>query len=621
MTGHRGSEGIVKIVIVGGVAAGMSAAARARRLDEHASIVVLERDEYVSFANCGLPYYLGGDIEDRESLLLQTPAGLAANLALDVRTGSEVVAVNRDARTVRVRVRGGADNAAGDGQDARREYDEPYDRLVLATGAQPIRPPLPGIDHPRVRTLRTVGDVDVLVDLVGSAQVRSALVVGGGYIGVEVAEALINRGLQVTVVELADQVLGPLDPEMAQQVSDELRRCGVDLRTGVGVTAFDDAPTAAAGLTPRSSPGFNDASSVRARLSDGSSVRSDLVLLAIGVTPDSRLARDAGLDVTDRGAVLVDCHQRTSDPAIYAAGDCVQVLDTVTGAGTVVPLAGPANRQGRIAADHIAGRSSAYRSTQGTAIVKAFDVTAGGTGANEKTLSRAGIEYRVVYVHPNGHAGYYPGTAAMHLKLIFAPADGKILGAQVVGRDGVDKRIDVLAVALRAGMTVFDLEELELAYAPPYGSAKDPVNMAGFQAANLLRGDVAFWYPQDWPALPPDAQVVDVRTPAEHAHCALPGSVNIPLQLLRSRLGELDRGLPVRLYCASGFRSYLGYRILVQEGFPDVATLSGGTMTLQLANPDLCQLLGGLEHRPGPAVSHAEDAVGCRLDAPVPLPA
>jgi len=612
----------VKIVIIGGVAAGMSAAARARRLDEHASIVVLERDDYVSFANCGLPYYLGGDIENRDNLLLQTPAGLAANLALDVRTGAEVLAVNRDARTVRVRARGGADNgragnSAGDGQDTTREYDEPYDRLVLATGAQPIRPPLPGIDHPRVRTLRTVGDVDVLVDLVGSAQVRSALVVGGGYIGVEVAEALINRGLQVTVVELADQVLGPLDPEMAQEVSDELRRHGVDLRTGVGVTGFDGEPLAAAGLATESTR----ASSIRARLSDGSSVQSDLVLLAIGVTPDSRLARDAGLDVTDRGAVLVDSHQRTSDPVIYAAGDCVQVVDTVTGAGVVVPLAGPANRQGRIAADHIAGRSSAYRSTQGTAIVKAFDVTAGGTGANEKTLSRTGIDYRVVYVHPNGHAGYYPGTTAMHLKLIFAPDDGRILGAQVVGRDGVDKRIDVLAVALRAGMTVFDLEELELAYAPPYGSAKDPVNMAGFQAANLLRGDVAFWYPQDWPALPADAQVVDVRTPAEHSHCALPGSVNIPLQQLRSRLDELDRHLAVRLYCASGFRSYLGYRILVQEGFLDVATLSGGTMTLQLANPGLCRLLGGLEHRPGPAVSHAEDAVGCRLDAPIPLPA
>ena len=348
---------------------------------------------------------------------------------------------------------------------------------------------------------------------------------------------------------------------------------------------------------------------------------SDLVLLAIGVRPDSRLARDAGLDVTDRGAVLVDCHQRTSDPAIYAAGDCVQVVDTITGAGAVVPLAGPANRQGRIAADHIAGRSSAYRSTQGTAVVKAFEVTAGGTGANEKTLRRTGIDYRVVYVHPNGHAGYYPGTAAMHMKLIFAPDDGKILGAQVVGRDGVDKRIDVLAVALRAGMTVFDLEELELAYAPPYGSAKDPVNMAGFQAANLLRGDVAFWYPQDWPALPADAQVVDVRTPAEHAHCALPGSVNIPLQLLRSRLDELDPTRPVRLYCASGFRSYLSYRILVQHGFVDVSTLSGGTMTLQLANPGLCRLLGGLEHRPGPVVPHAEDTVGCRLDAPVPLPA
>jgi len=636
----------VKIVIVGGVAAGMSAAARARRLDERADIVVLERDDYVSFANCGLPYYLGGDIENREDLLLQTPAGLAATLALDVRTGSDVLAVNRDARTVRVRV-------ARDGQREMQEYDEPYDRLVLATGAKPIRPPLPGIDHPRVRTLRTVGDVDVLVDLVGSPRVRSALVVGGGYIGVEAAEALINRGLQVTLVELADQVLGPLDPEMAQEVSNELRRRGVDLRTGVGVTAFTDAPAAVAGFTdapaavagftdapaavagftdaPAAVAGFTDAatvraelsdgSSVRAELSDGSSVRADLVLLAIGVVPDSKLAREAGLDVTARGAVLVDRHQQTSDPVIYAAGDCVQVVDTVTGAGVVVPLAGPANRQGRIAADHIAGRSSAYHSTQGTAIVKVFDLTAGGTGANEKSLRRMDIDYRVIYVHPNGHAGYFPGTAAMQLKLIFAPDDGKILGAQVVGRDGVDKRIDVLAVALRAGLTVFDLEELELAYAPPYGSAKDPVNMAGFQAANLLRGDVAFWYPRDWAAMPADTQVVDVRTPAEHAHCALPGSVNIPLQVLRGRLAELDPAHPVRLYCASGFRSYLSYRILVQEGFLDVSTLSGGTMTMQLAEPGLCRQLGGLDHLPGPVVSYTEDTVGCRVDAPAPLPA
>ncbi len=592
----------MKIVIVGGVAAGMSAAARVRRLAEQATIVVLERDDYVSFANCGLPYYLGGDIENREDLLLQTPAGLAANLALDVRTGSDVLAVDRLARTVRVRE-----------SDGGREYDEPYDRLVLATGAQPIRPPLPGIDHPRVRTLRSIDDVDALVDLVGSPQVRSALVVGGGYIGVEVAEALIHRGLRVTLVELAEQVLSPLDPEMAQEVSDELSSHGVDVRTGVGVTAFADSGNTGVGLSP--------GSAAHAELSDGSSVDADLVLLAIGVVPDSRLARAAGLNVTDGGAVVVDRHQRTSDPAIYAAGDCVQVVDTVTGASVVVPLAGPANRQGRIAADHIAGRSSAYQSTQGTAIVKVFDLTAGGTGASEKTLSRMDIACRVVYVHPNGHAGYYPGTSAMHLKLIFAPKDGKILGAQVVGRDGVDKRIDVLAVALRAGLTVFDLEGLELAYAPPYGSAKDPINMAGFQAANLLRGDLACWYPRDWPAMPVDAQIVDVRTPAEHAHCALPGSMNIPLQVLRRRLAELDPARPVRLYCASGFRSYLGYRILVQEGFLDVSTLSGGTMTMQLAVPGMYRLLGGGQHGRGPVVSHAEDRVGCRLEVPVPLPA
>jgi NADPH-dependent 2,4-dienoyl-CoA reductase/sulfur reductase-like enzyme/rhodanese-related sulfurtransferase len=579
----------VKIVVVGGVAAGMSAAARARRLAESADIVVLERDEHVSFANCGLPYYLGGDIGDRDALLLQTPRSLAATLALDVRTRSEAVAVDRAARRVLVRdLRTGA------------EYHEPYDRLVLATGARPLRPDLPGADHPRVRTMRTVGDTDGLVDLVRAGQVRQALVVGGGYIGVEVAEALRHRDVAVTLVELAPQLMGPLDAELAQLVADELVRHGVDVRTGVAVKGFTpDANAPSTRLT--------------AHLADGSDVAADLVLLGAGVVPDTALARAAGLALTDRGAVVVDRHQRTSDPYIYAAGDSVAVTDPVTGAVGVVPLAGPANRQGRIAAECLLGRDSEYPGTQGTSVVKAFDLTAAATGANEKTLRRAGIEHHVVYTHPNGHASYYPGTAAMHLKLLFAPGDGRVLGAQIVGRDGVDKRIDVLAVALRAGLTVFDLEQLELAYAPPYGSAKDPVNMAGFQAANLLRGDVRFWYPRDWAALPAHTQLVDVRSPAEHEHCSLPGSLLVPLPTLRDRVGELDPHRPVRLYCASGFRSYLAYRVLVQHGFSDVATLSGGTMTMRAAVPQLRRVVGA-PAATAPIVTYAETGSGCELD-------
>jgi rhodanese-related sulfurtransferase len=322
------------------------------------------------------------------------------------------------------------------------------------------------------------------------------------------------------------------------------------------------------------------------------------------------LAQLAGLDTTDRGAIIVDQHQRTSDPDIYAVGDSVQVIDTVTGQPTVVPLAGPANRQGRIAADHMFGRPARYTTTQGTAIVKVFDLTAGGTGANEKALRRAGIDYRKVYVHPNGHASYYPGSAAMHLKLLFAPEDGRVLGGQVVGYDGVDKRIDVLAVAVRAGLTVWDLAELELAYAPPYGSAKDPINMAGFQACNLLDGTIELWYAQDWGSLPPEAIILDVRTARENQECALPMSLNIPVQELRARHDEVDRDRPVYIYCRSGFRSYLAYRILKGLGFPQVSTLSGGTLTMEHAVP----WLNALDEKPGPVVTYAEETAGCALE-------
>ncbi len=564
-----------KIVVVGGVAGGMSAAARARRLSESATIVVLERDRYVSFANCGMPYHIGGDIEDRSALLVQTPASLAENLALDVRVGNEVLAIDPVAKVVTVR---------DTGED--RTYQETYDKLVLATGASPLRPGLPGIDSPLVHTLRSLEDMDRIKAVVDTGSGR-AVVVGAGYIGLEMTEALRHRGWDVTLLEAGDQIMGPLDPEMAHQVQAELERNGVQVRLAATAQGFThDSVMTSDGTLP-----------------------ADLVILAIGVAPDSRLAQLAQLATTQRAAIIVDEHQLTSDPDIYAVGDAVQVTDTVTGAPTVVPLAGPANRQGRIAADHMFGRPARYTSTQGTAIVKVFDVTAGGTGANEKNLQRAGIDYRKVYVHPNGHASYYPGTAAMHLKLLFAPADGRVLGGQVVGYDGVDKRIDVLAVAIRAGLSVWDLAELELAYAPPYGSAKDPINMAGFQASNLLDGTVAFWYPQDWGSLPDDAVIVDVRTLTENQTCALPNSVNIPVQQLRERIGELDPARPTYVYCRSGFRSYLAYRVLVGLGFERVATLSGGTLTMEHAVPWLRSAV----HARGPVVTYAEDDSGCVL--------
>ena len=544
-----------KVVVVGGVAGGMSAAARLRRLDERAEILVLERDDYVSFANCGLPYHIGGEIEERAALLLQTPQSLCESLALDVRTGHEVVAIEREAKQVRV-----VERATG------RTYHEHYDRLVLATGATPLKPPLPGIDHPRIFTLRSIPDMDAIKAVVDGGA-RSAVVVGGGYIGLEVAEAFRYRGLDVTLVEAAEHVMGVLDAEMSREVEDHLEAKGVRLHLATTAQGFAAGPEGA----------------VVVDLGTAGTVTVDLVVMAVGVRPESSLASAAGLEVTERGAIVVDQHQVTSDPAIYAVGDAVLVRDTVTGERVVVPLAGPANRQGRIAADHIvrgAGRSARYTTTQGTGVVKVFDMTVAMTGATEKALQRIGRAYRKVYLHPSGHATYYPGTAPMHLKVLFDPADGRVLGAQAAGWDGVDKRIDVFAVAIRAGFTVEDLEELELAYAPPYGSAKDPVNMAGFQAANLLRGDLELWYAEEWPALPPTAFVLDVRSPAEHEHWSLPGSTLIPLKQLRERLAELPQDRPIYVYCRSGFRSYLAYRLLAQKGF-DARTLSGGELTFR----------------------------------------
>jgi len=534
-----------RLVIVGGVAGGASAAARARRLSESIEILMVERGPHISFANCGLPYHVGGAITDRSRLLLQTPASLGRRFNLDIRVETEAVAIDREARELVLR-----DLRTG------TESRERYDALLLSPGAAPIRPALPGFDLPKVLTLRNLPDMDRILEAMADRPLNRALVVGGGYIGLEMAEALRERGMDVVLAELGDQVMAPMDPEMAVPIHEELCRRGIDLRLGTSVTAF------------------HQGDALEATLSRGASLAVDFAILAVGVKPETTLARAAGLTIGARGGIQVDDRMRTSDPAIWAVGDAIEVADRISGEPSLIPLAGPANRQGRLAADVILGRDSRYQATQGTGIVKVFGLTAATTGLSEKALKRLGTPYAKVYLFPGSHAGYYPGAQAMSLKLLFAPDTGAILGAQAVGADGVDKRMDVLAMALRAGLTVFDLEDQELCYAPPYGSAKDPVNFAGMVAANVLRGDVALWEPEELPA-GPDQVLLDVRTAAEHAAGTLPGAVLLPVDDLREGLHHLDRGKEYLVHCQVGLRGYLACRILTQRGFK-ARNLSGG---------------------------------------------
>ena len=536
----------MKVLIIGGVAAGMSCAARLRRLDEQARIVVFEKDEYVSFANCGLPYHIGGVIRDRERLLVQTPESLKASLNLDVRVLSEVTAIDRAAKKVTVR-----ETRSG------RTYEEAYDKLVLAPGARSLRPPLPGLEHPAIFELRNMADMDRILARIGSGARRA--VVMGGYIGIEAAENLHLRGLDVTVVEKMPQLMGPLDPEMAQFLQEELERHNVHVRTGCGVTGFQD---------------HNGA--VVVKLESGEKLEADLVVFALGSLPNTTLARAAGLQLGALGGIAVDEHMQTADPDIYAGGDAVESMEFVSGKPAYIPMAGPANRQGRIIADNLCGRDSRYRATQGTAVLKVFDLTVAMTGLNEKALRKTVTPYRKVLLSPSGHAGYYPGTAPMRFKLLFSPDGHRLLGAQIVGRDGVDKRIDVIATAMRGNLGVWDLEHLELAYAPPFGSAKDPVNMAGFMACNLLRGDVDLWYADEFRNLPLGAVLLDVRGPSEFSDWHIPSAVNLPVGQLRAKHATLDKSRTYYIYCKVGLRSYLAYRILKQLGF-QVKTLSGGT--------------------------------------------
>jgi len=547
----------MKLLIVGGVAGGASAAARSRRLSEDAEIILFERGPDVSFANCGLPYYIGGEIAERKKLLVTTPEMLRTRFKLDVRIRSSVESINRTARTIRVR-----DLASG------REYEETYDKLIIATGAAPFLPSIPGVELPGVFTLRNLQDTDRIKELVEGG-VKQVVLLGGGFISLELAENFVRRGISTTVVEKNDQILTPFDKEMTTPIVQELASKGVTLLLGQTAEVIEPSTD---GMT--------------VCLNSGQRLPAQLVVFGVGVRPENKLAVDAGLEVGPRGGIRVNEHLQTNDPNIFAVGDAIEVKDFASGDLTQIPLAGPANRQGRIAADNVFGRSMKYRGTQGTAIVGVFDRTAAMTGASEKVLRRTNRPFRKVYIHPMHHAGYYPGAEAMVLKLLFAPDTGKLLGAQAVGGAGVDKRIDVLAVAIQAGMTVFDLEEMELCYAPQYGSAKDPINMAGFVAAGLVRGE----HPQI------DVEVVlvaparerpfllDVRTPQEFASGHIPGAVNIPVDELRSRLSEVPRDRKIAAYCQVGQRGYLATRILLQSSY-SAMNVGGGYKTYKLIHP------------------------------------
>lgn len=543
----------MKLIIIGGVAGGASAAARARRLSEVAEIVLIERGPDISFANCGLPYHIGNIIPDRDKLLVVTPQRLRERFRLDVRVNSNATAIDPVAKTITIEQRDG------------KSYIETWDKLILAPGAAPIRPTWPGVDLPGVFTLRNLQDMDHIKAAV-DAGAKRAVMIGGGFIGLELVENFVARGIQTTLVERNAQVLGPFDAEMTTPITEALQKHGVSVLFGESTTAME----------------FKDGH-LLVQFESGKILPTDLVVMGLGVRPENKLAVQAGLEVGPRGGIRVNEFLQTSHPDIYAVGDAIEVRDFVSGDPTQVPLAGPANRQGRIAADNVFGRESRYRGTQGTAILGAFGKTAAMTGASEKALQRSGRPYRAIYVHPAHHAGYYPDAQSMTLKLLFDPENGKLLGAQGVGGSGVDKRIDVLAVALQAKMTVYDLEEMELCYSPQYGSAKDPVNMAGFVAAGVLRGD----HPQitlselrtlsaeQFPLL------IDVRMPDEYAAGHLPDAINIPVDELRSRLAEVPRDRNVVVYCQVGQRGYLATRILMHSGVR-VRNLSGGYRTYLL---------------------------------------
>lgn len=539
----------MKVVIVGGVAGGATAAARIRRLDENAEIVIFEKSGFVSYANCGLPYFIGDVITDQEELTLQTPESFRDRFRISVKTNHEVTGVYPDEKTVMVR-----NNLTGD------EWKEDYDKLILSPGARPVRPNLPGIDSERIFTLRTVEDTLRIHDYVSTRGVKSVVVAGGGYIGIETAENLRAKGLDVTIVQRPKQLMNTLDYDMAAFVHSKLRRNGVKLRLGSSVAGFMD-----------------DNGRIITLLDGEEGIAADMVILAIGVTPDSSLAKQAGLELGIKGSIVVNDRMETSAADIYAVGDAVQVRHFVTGEDAVIALAGPANKQGRIAADNVCGGDSHYRGSLGTSIIKIFDMTVAGTGLTEKAAAAAGLSYESVVLSPSSHAGYYPGAKVMTMKVVYEKESLRLLGAQIVGAEGVDKRIDVLATAIHAGIRADKLKDLDLAYAPPFSSAKDPVNMAGFMIENIAEGLVKQYHWDQVEKLPRDGSVtlLDTRTPGEYAAGHIEGYINIPVDELRDRLDEIDSDKPVYVICQSGIRSYIASRILTQNGF-DAYNFSGG---------------------------------------------
>ncbi|NLG88060.1 MAG: CoA-disulfide reductase [Clostridiaceae bacterium] len=535
-----------KVIIVGGVAGGASAATRLRRLDENAEIIMFERGEHISFANCGLPYYIGGVIKDRDDLLVQTAESMKSRFNIDVRVRSEVIKVDTDNNKVTVK------------SDSKGIYEETYDYLVLSPGAKAIKPGIPGINSSKIFTLRNVADTDAIKDYIDNNGVSSVVVAGGGFVGVEMAENLKLKGINVSVVEAAPHILAPFDRDIVVTVEKELVKNGINLVLGDGVKEFSDTENG-----------------ISVVLNSGKTLAADMVILSIGIIPDTEFIKDSGIELGPKGHIIVNEKMQTNIENIYAVGDAVEVTDFVTGLKTAVQLAGPANKQGRIAADNISGLKSVYRGAQGTAIIKVFDLTAAVTGANERALERAGISYRKIFIHPASHASYYPGALPMTLKLLFDDS-GKILGAQCVGYKGVDKRIDVIAAAIRFNGTVHDLADLELSYAPPYSSAKDPVNMAGYVAQNALlkKTNIITW--DEVGKLDKDDYILlDVRTEREFKRGHVEGAVNIPLDSLRDRIHELDKSKIIVTYCKVGIRGYIAERILTQKGFK-VFNVTGG---------------------------------------------
>ncbi|MEZ9035107.1 CoA-disulfide reductase [Vibrio cyclitrophicus] len=565
---------MTKIVIIGGVAGGASAAARARRLSEEAEIIMFERGPFVSFANCGLPYHIGGDIEDRSKLLLQTPESFLARFNVDARVMNEVTSIDRTNKTVTVK------NLV-DGS----HYSESYDFLLLSPGASAVVPPISGINNPLTHSLRNIPDMDRIIETIQMNKPEHATVVGGGFIGLEMMEAFHQLGIKTSLIEMADQVMTPVDREMAGFAHAEIREKGIDLKLGVALESVKYIPNEhiASFDSGESEKHQHLEGELELTLNNGETLTTDILIMAIGVRPETKLAQEAGLQLGAFGGIYTNEFMQTSDPSIYSVGDAIEDKDFVTGEQTLVPLAGPANRQGRMAADNMLGRQEAYQGTQGTAICKIFDLAVASTGKNEKQLKQSGISYEKVYVHTASHASYYPGAQVVSFKMLFDPKTGKILGAQAVGKDGVDKRIDVMAVAQRAGMTVDQLQHLELTYAPPYGSAKDVINQAAFVANNIIKGDATPIHFDEIETLSDNQLLLDVRNPGELENGGfIEGAINIPVDQLRHRMNELPIDKEIVIYCQVGLRGNVAYRQLVNNGFK-ARNLIGGYRTLMYA--------------------------------------